>query len=72
MGALALLALALPLRAAERTLVSLDGFLMKAGHEPRWSSAGFDDRGWQRVNLDAVPTMGDSVWLRKARRTPRR
>lgn len=62
---LALLALAFPLRAADVTLVNVDGFLMKAGHDHRWSSVDFDDRGWQRVNLDAVPAMGDSVWLRK-------
>jgi hypothetical protein len=65
MGVLTLLALAFPLRAADRTLVSIDGFRMKTGHDPRWSSAGFDDRGWQRVNLDAVPATSDSVWLRK-------
>ena len=65
MWVVVLLAVALPLRAADTTLVSLDGFQMKVGHDDRWSSVDFDDRDWQRVDLKDVPATSDSVWLRK-------
>ena len=38
---------------------------MKSGHDERWSAVGFDDSGWQAVDLKDVPAMNDSVWLRK-------
>lgn len=63
---LLLVACAAPLHAAEATLISLEKrFLMKSGDAEQWSAPGFDDSGWQAVDLKDVPAMGDSVWLRK-------
>ena len=63
--ALVAVLIALPLRAAELPLVSLEGFVMKSGHDERWSSVGFDDHDWTPVNFNKVQATGDSIWLRK-------
>ena len=63
---LLLVAWAAPLHAENVTLISPGKrFLMKSGHDARWSTTGFDDSGWDVVDLKDVPALNDSVWLRK-------
>ncbi len=52
------------LPAAASKVLSVDAFLMKVGHDVRWSFPQTDDRSWKPVKLHDVPAEDDSVWLR--------